>query len=65
MKKHFVAIEKAVYGMSYITDDLNSLISEMYECELGNGENFDVVKGWFFENHFVFESDSEIKEVSN
>jgi hypothetical protein len=64
MKKQFVAIEKSG-DFNYIVDDLNDLINEMYECELSNGESFETVKQWFFENHIVFESDSEIKEVIN
>ena len=49
----------------FIVNDLNELISEMYEVNLLEGESFETVKGYFFDNYIVFESDSEIKEVSN
>ena len=48
----------------YIDDDLDALITDIYDCELENN-SFDVVKGWFFENYKVFVSDSNIKEVVN
>lgn len=48
----------------YIVDDLNALITDMYDCELENN-SFDVVKVWFFEYYKVFVSDSDIKEVVN
>ena len=49
----------------FIVNDLNELISEMYEADLMNGDSFETVKGYFFNNYIVFESDSEIKEVGN
>ena len=65
MKKYFVVDEKEG-GFSYMVNDLNSLITEMYECELvEGGELFETCEGYFFNTHFVFESDSEIKEVNN
>jgi len=48
----------------YIVDDLNDLITDIYDCELENN-SFDVVKVWFFEYYKVFVSDSDIKEVVN
>lgn len=48
----------------YIVDDLNALITDIYDCELEN-HSFDVVKVWFFEYYKVFVSDSDIKEVVN
>ena len=48
----------------YIDDDLDALITDIYDCELENN-SFDVVKGWFFENYKVFVSDSNIEEVVN
>ena len=47
----------------YLVDDLTELINEMYECELFNNE-FEVVKGWFFENFKVFVSNSDIIELT-
>ena len=48
----------------YIDDDLDALITDIYDCELENN-SFDVVKGWFLENYKVFVSDNNIKEVVN
>ena len=48
----------------YIDDDLDALITDIYDCELENN-SFDVVKGWFFQNYKVFVSDSNIEEVVN
>ena len=61
--KYLVISSEDVYDF-YITDDLNDLIIDIYDCELENN-SFDVVKGWFFENYKVFVSDSNIKEVVN
>ena len=61
--KYLVVSFEDVYDF-YITDDLNDLIIDIYDCELENN-SFDVVKGWFFENYKVFVSDSNIKEVVN
>ena len=47
----------------YLVDDLTELISEMYECELFDNE-FEVVKGWFFDNYKVFVSGSDIIELT-
>jgi hypothetical protein len=47
----------------YLVDDLTGLISEMYECELFDNE-FEVVKGWFFDNYKVFVSGSDIIELT-
>jgi hypothetical protein len=35
----------------------------MYECELFDNE-FEVVKGWFFDNYKVFVSGSDIIELT-
>ena len=48
----------------YIVDDLNDLITDIYDCELENN-SFDVVKVWFFSYYKVFVSDGNIKEVVN
>jgi hypothetical protein len=64
MKTYLVVdIERA--DEFYTVNDLNELISEMYECELLEGNSFDVVKGWFFKNYKVFVSDNNIEEVVN
>jgi chaperonin GroEL (HSP60 family) len=48
---------------NYLVDNLNELIVEMYEQELFDNE-FEVVKGWFFDNYKVFVSGSEIIELT-
>ena len=62
MKTQFLVINK--YDESYIVDDLDALKSEMYECELLEGKDLETVKGWFFENHKVFEIKGEYKELT-
>jgi hypothetical protein len=37
----------------------------MYEVDLMNGDSFDTVKGYFFDNFIVFESGSEISEIDS
>jgi hypothetical protein len=62
MKKYLVInIEDA--NDNYLVDDLTGLISEMYSQELFDNE-FEVVKGWFFENFKVFVSESDIIELA-
>ena len=46
----------------FLVDDLTELIVEMYEQELFDNE-FEVVKGWFFNNYKVFVSESDIIEI--
>lgn len=46
----------------YLVNDVNELISEMYSQELFDNE-FEVVKGWFFDNYKVFVSNSDIEEA--
>jgi hypothetical protein len=48
---------------NYLVNDLEGLIKEMYECELFDNE-FEVVKGWFFDNYKVFVSESDIVELN-
>ena len=47
----------------YLTDDLTELISEMYSQELFDNE-FEVVKGWFFDNYKVFVSGCDMIELT-
>lgn len=63
--KNFVVISKEDSSDYFIVSDLNELINEMFEVDLLNGDSFDTVKGYFFDNFIVFESESEISEVSN
>jgi hypothetical protein len=62
MEKHFLVISMEDGSDYYMTNDLNEIIREMYEPDLDNGEDFETVKGWFYNNFVVFESDSFIKE---
>jgi hypothetical protein len=62
MKKYLV-IDVNDGNYFYLVDDLTELIIEMYECELFDNE-FEVVKGWFFENFKVFVSNSDIIELT-
>jgi hypothetical protein len=63
--KNFVVISKEDSSDYFIVSDLNELINEMFEVDLMNGDSFDTVKGYFFDNFIVFESESEISEVSS
>jgi len=48
----------------YIVNDLESLIREMYEVELLNGNSFDTVKQWFNDNHKVFKIEGTVEEIN-
>jgi hypothetical protein len=58
MKKYLVVNIEDVNDF-YIVDDLNSLIEEIYECELVS-----VVEEWFFNDFKVFVSGSDIVELT-
>ena len=64
MKKQFLVIDVFDTPNYYIVDDLDSLINEMYEVDLLNGESFETVSKWFNKNHRVFEVNGEIKEMN-
>jgi uncharacterized protein YxjI len=64
MKKQFLVIDVFDTPNYYIVDDLDSLINEMYEVDLLNGESFETVSKWFNNNHRVFEVNGEIKEMN-
>jgi hypothetical protein len=63
--KNFVVISKEDSSDYFIVDNLNELINEMFEVDLMNGDSFDTVKGYFFNNYIVFESESEISEIDS
>jgi hypothetical protein len=63
--KNFVVISKEDSSDYFIVDNLNELINEMFEVDLLNGDSFDTVKGYFFDNFIVFESESEISEIDS
>lgn len=62
--KNFVVVNIEDSCDYFMVNDLNELINEMYEVDLLNGDSFETVKGYFFDNYIAFESDSEIKEVN-
>ena len=47
----------------YLVDDLTELINEMYSQELYDND-FETVKGWFFDNYKVFVSGCNIIELT-
>jgi hypothetical protein len=63
MKKQFLVIYLNDVSFSYIVDNLDDLINEMYEVELLNGEPIEVVHNWFNDNHKVFQINGEIVEL--
>jgi hypothetical protein len=63
MKKQFIVIEEGNDDY-YVVEDLSSLINEMYECELEDGESFDEVSSKFYSIHKVIEVIGEIKELN-
>jgi hypothetical protein len=62
MKNYLVVCRYDIHD-NYLVNDLEGLIKEMYECELFDNE-FEVVKGWFFDNYKVFVSESDIVELN-
>jgi hypothetical protein len=61
--KNFVVISKEDSSDYFIVSDLNELINEMFEVDLLNGDSFETVRGYLFNNFIVFESESKIDEV--
>jgi hypothetical protein len=62
MKKQFFVLDMFDTPNHYIVDDVNALITEMYAWELKTN-TFETVKGWFDENHTVFEIEGTIKQI--
>ncbi len=60
--KNYLVVSIEDGNDNFFVDNLNELISEMYEQELVSN-SFEVVKEWFFKNYNVYESESEIKSV--
>ena len=63
MKKQFLVIDLNDTSFNYIVDDLNSLITEMYESELER-ETLETVTEWFNKNYKVFEIEGSINEFN-
>ena len=60
--KNYLVVSIEDGNDNFFVDNLNELISEMYEQELVSN-SFEVVKEWFFKNYNVYESEREIKSV--
>lgn len=63
MNVNYLAVSNENQSDFFVTDNLNNLISEMYECELLEGHSFETVEKWFHSNFVVFKSESKIEEV--
>jgi hypothetical protein len=61
--KQFIIIDLNDPHYSYIVNDLEELIKEMYEPELER-ELFEDVSKKFYSSHKVFEINGEIKELN-
>jgi hypothetical protein len=61
----YLVLDMFDQGNYYTVSDLNELVNEMYECELLEGKDLETVKGWFFNNHKVFEIKGEYKELTS
>ena len=59
----FLAINIVDGNDFYLVDDLGELIKEMYSQELFDND-FETVKGWFFNNYRVFVSGCDIIELT-
>ena len=62
--KNYLVIAFEDANDSYYVNDLTSLINEMYEVELMNGESFESVSDKFYSYHKVYEIDGTIKELN-
>ena len=63
MKQQFLVIDLNDAYEYYTVENLESLISEMYECELETN-SLEQVTEWFNETHKVFQIAGEIKEIN-
>ena len=59
----YIVIDKNDTSFHYIVPELYTLISEMYECELGNGETFKQVSEYFYRNHIVFNIEGHVHQI--
>jgi hypothetical protein len=60
----FLVIDLNEPSSNYIVEDLLSLINEIYEVELMNGNSFDTVNQWFNGNHKVFKIEGTVEEIN-
>ena len=59
----FLVIDLNEPSSNYIVNDLESLIREMYECELER-ETLETVTKWFNDNHKVFKVEGTVEEIN-
>ena len=62
MKQQFLVIDLNDAYWYYTAENLESLISEMYECELETN-SLEQVTEWFYSSHKVLQITGEIKEI--
>ena len=63
----YIVIDNNDVTMTYIVQDLQLLISDMYECELENGSSFEQINEWFMNTHKVIEvqcNEDQIKSMN-
>jgi hypothetical protein len=63
MKKQYLVIDLFDTPNHYIVDDLDDLISEMYECELETN-SLEQINEWFNQNHKVFKVEGTVEEIN-
>jgi hypothetical protein len=63
MKKQYLVIDLFDTPNHYIVDDLDALISEMYECELETN-SLEQINEWFNQNHKVFKVEGTVEEIN-
>jgi hypothetical protein len=59
MKKQYLVIDLNDNSFTYIVDNINSLIEEIYECELEEYTKEQVNK-MFYDNYLVYEIEGTI-----
>jgi hypothetical protein len=59
MKKQYLVIDLNDNSFTYIVDNINSLIEEIYECELEEYTEEQVNK-MFYDNYLVYEIEGTI-----
>ena len=64
MTKKFLVIEIDDATFYYVVHDLESLIRDMYEDELVDGESYEQVEEWFMDDHKVFEIHGTVEAIN-
>ena len=63
MKKQYLVVNADDSFDYYIVDELESLIREMYECELETN-SLEQINEWFNQNHKVFKVEGTVEEIN-